>query len=52
LLWLFWRWGLLNSMPRLALNLYPPDLNLPIARITSVSRQCLTFSLVFPIRVY
>jgi hypothetical protein len=29
LLWLFWRWGLANYLPRLASNLNPPDLNLP-----------------------
>jgi hypothetical protein len=29
LLWLFWRWGLVNYLPRLASNLDPPDLNLP-----------------------
>jgi hypothetical protein len=28
LLWLFWRWGLNNCLPRLASNLSPPDLGL------------------------
>jgi hypothetical protein len=29
LLWLFWRWNLLNYLAGLALNLDPPDLSLP-----------------------
>jgi hypothetical protein len=29
LLWLFWRWGLENYLPGLALNLGPPDVSLP-----------------------
>jgi hypothetical protein len=29
LLWLFWRWGLVNHLPGLASNSNPPDLNLP-----------------------
>jgi hypothetical protein len=29
LLWLFWRWCLLNYLPELASNLNPPDLRLP-----------------------
>jgi hypothetical protein len=29
LFWLFWRWGLQNCLPRLALNCYPPHLSLP-----------------------
>jgi hypothetical protein len=29
LLWLFWRWGLVNYSPRLALNHDPPNLSLP-----------------------
>jgi hypothetical protein len=29
LLWLFWRWGLENYLPRLALNCDPPNFNLP-----------------------
>jgi hypothetical protein len=29
LLWLFWRWGFVNYLPRLASNCYPPDLSLP-----------------------
>jgi hypothetical protein len=28
LLWLFWRWGLINYLPRLASKLDPPDLTL------------------------
>jgi hypothetical protein len=28
LLWLFWRWGLLNYLPGLASNDKPPDLSL------------------------
>jgi hypothetical protein len=39
LLWLFWRWGLMNYLPVLALNHIPPDLSLP-SRITGVSHQC------------
>jgi hypothetical protein len=27
LLWLFWRWGLENYLPGLALNQNPPDLS-------------------------
>jgi hypothetical protein len=29
LLWLLWRWGLMNYLPELASNLNPPDLSLP-----------------------
>jgi hypothetical protein len=29
LLWLFWRWGLMNYLPRLALNYDAPNLSLP-----------------------
>jgi hypothetical protein len=29
LLWLFWKWGLLNYLPGLALNWDPLDFNLP-----------------------
>jgi hypothetical protein len=29
LLWLFWRWGLTNYLPRLISSLNPPDLSLP-----------------------
>jgi hypothetical protein len=29
LLWLFWRWGLVNFLPRLALNQDPANLSLP-----------------------
>jgi hypothetical protein len=29
LLWLFWRWGLLNYLPGLSSNPEPPDLSLP-----------------------
>jgi hypothetical protein len=29
LLWLFWTWGLVNYLPRLALNHNPPDRSLP-----------------------
>jgi hypothetical protein len=29
LLWLFWRWGLLNYLPRLASNHDPPNLSIP-----------------------
>jgi hypothetical protein len=29
LLWLFWRWGLGNYLPRLASNYDPPHLSLP-----------------------
>jgi hypothetical protein len=28
LFWLFWRWGLINYLPRLALSLEPLDLSL------------------------
>jgi hypothetical protein len=28
LLWLFWRWGLANYLPRLTLNCDTPDLSL------------------------
>jgi hypothetical protein len=31
LLWLFWRWSLLNCLPKLFLNCDPPDLSLPIS---------------------
>jgi hypothetical protein len=38
LFWLFWRWDLTYSLPRLALNHDSPDLNLPHrARIIGVS---------------
>jgi hypothetical protein len=29
LLWLFWRWGLVNYLSGLAFNCCPPDLSLP-----------------------
>jgi hypothetical protein len=29
LLWLFWRLGFVNYLPRLASNYNPPDLSLP-----------------------
>jgi hypothetical protein len=29
LLWLFWRWGLVNYLPGLVLNRDPPNLSLP-----------------------
>jgi hypothetical protein len=29
LLWLFWRWGLVNHLPRLAPSWYSPDVSLP-----------------------
>jgi hypothetical protein len=29
LFWVFWRWGLMNYLPRLASNLNLPDLSLP-----------------------
>jgi hypothetical protein len=29
LLWLFWRWGLVNYLPRLALNCNLPNLTFP-----------------------
>jgi hypothetical protein len=29
LLWLFWRWGLENYLPRLASNQDPPNVSLP-----------------------
>jgi hypothetical protein len=40
LLWLFWRWGFTNSLPRLALNHDLPDLSLQVAMITGISHQC------------
>jgi hypothetical protein len=41
-LWLFWRWGLWNYLPRLALNLGPPDSASQVARITGLNHQSLT----------
>jgi hypothetical protein len=43
-LWLFWRWGLLNYLPGLASNHSPLDLGLPVARITGVSHWNLVFT--------
>jgi hypothetical protein len=41
LLWLFWRWGLKNYLPKLAENHDPLDLSLSsLARITGMSLQC------------
>jgi hypothetical protein len=39
LLWLFWRWGLGNYLPRLDSNCYSPDLASQVARIAGVSHQ-------------
>jgi hypothetical protein len=44
LLWLFWRWGLLNYFPWLASNRDPPYLSLPVARLTDVSHWHLAVS--------
>jgi hypothetical protein len=41
LLWLFWRWGLSNYLPKLALNYDPCDLSLLVTRVTGVSHWCL-----------
>jgi hypothetical protein len=35
----FWKWGLTNYLPGLALNSNPPNLSLSVARFTDVSRQ-------------
>jgi hypothetical protein len=43
-LWLFWRWGLLNYLPGLASNHSPLDLGLPVARITGVNHWNLVFT--------
>jgi hypothetical protein len=39
LLWLLWRWGLVNYLHRLASNHDPPDLTSQVDRITGVSHQ-------------
>jgi hypothetical protein len=36
----FFKISLVNYLPRLALHRDPPDLCLPVARITGVSHQC------------
>jgi hypothetical protein len=36
----FWRWGLVNYLPGLALHLDPPISASQVARITGVSHQC------------
>jgi hypothetical protein len=41
LLWLFWRWGLANSLFGLTSNHNPPDLSSQLARITDMSHQYL-----------
>jgi hypothetical protein len=41
LLWLFWRWGLMNCLPALALNSDPPDLSFPRSQDYSMSYRCL-----------
>jgi hypothetical protein len=46
LLLLFWRWGLINYLPRLVSNCYPPTVS-QVARITGVSHQHLAYVLIF-----
>jgi hypothetical protein len=48
LLWLFWRWGLLNYLPRVALDCDPPNLSLPNTQDYSVIHQCHFFFEAFP----
>jgi hypothetical protein len=47
LLRFFWKWDLENYLPRLTSNLHPPELSLPIARITGVSHWRLAFFFIF-----
>jgi hypothetical protein len=45
LLWLFWRWNLLNYLPGLASNSDPPDVQ--VTRITGMSYQCPAYLIFF-----